>query len=63
MAAGAVASKILGELGISLSAYTYAIGPVTIDKAHFDKEEIFRNPLYMPDAQAALKAQECLEQA
>ena len=63
VAAGAVASKILEELGISLCAYTCAIGPVTVDKACFDKEEIFRNPLYMPDAQAAQKAQECLEQA
>ena len=63
VAAGAVASKILGELGISLSAYTCAIGPVAIDPSRFDKEEIFKNPLYMPDAQAARKAQECLEQA
>ena len=63
VAAGAVASKILKELGISLTAYTCAIGPVTIDPRHFDKEEIFRNPLYMPDSQAALRAQECLEQA
>lgn len=63
VAAGAVASKILGELGISLLAYTCAIGPVTIDPSRFDKEEIFKNPLYMPDAQAARKAQECLEQA
>ena len=63
VAAGAVASKILEELEISLCAYTCSIGPVTIDHARFDKEEIFRNPLYMPDAQAARKAQECLEQA
>ena len=63
VAAGAIASKILKELGISLCAYTCAIGPVTIDRTRFDQEEIFRNPLYMPDAQAALKAQECLEQA
>ena len=59
VAAGAVASKILGELGISLSAYTCAIGPVAIDPSRFDKEEIFKNPLYMPDAQAARKARVC----
>ena len=63
VAAGAVASKILAELGISLTAYTCAIGPVTVDPRQFDKEEIFRNPLYMPDPRAALKAQECLDQA
>ena len=35
-AAGAIASKILKELGISLCAYTCAIGPVTIDRTRFD---------------------------
>lgn len=62
VAAGAIASKILGELGISLDAYTYSIGPVTIDRNRFDAAEITNNALYMPDAAAAEKAQEYLNQ-
>jgi chorismate synthase len=59
VAAGAVASLLLQELGITVSAYTRSIGPVAI--RHFDPEEIFRNALYMPDAEAARKAAEWLE--
>lgn len=64
VAAGAIAAKLLEQLGISVMAYTRAIGPVTI--ASFDEEEIFRNNLYMPDADAAAKAadylNECMKQ-
>lgn len=56
VAAGAVASRILHMLGISLTAYTRSIGPVEIDPARFDPEEISRNPLNMPDAAAAEEA-------
>lgn len=62
VAAGAIACKLLTQLGISVSAYTLSIGPVSIDKNHFDREEMVRNPLYMPDAQAAQKASEYLKQ-
>lgn len=62
VAAGAVAAKLLKELGVSLSAYTYSIGPVTIDRNAFDPEEITKNAFYMPDAQAAAKAEEYLKQ-
>nr|WP_330396460.1 chorismate synthase [Blautia pseudococcoides] len=61
VAAGAVAAKILKELGVEVTAYTLSIGPVTIDKSKFDKEEMGRNALYMPDADAAKKAQAYLE--
>ena len=60
VAAGAIASKILGELGISICTYTRSIGPVEI--ASFNKEEIHQNAFYMPDAQAAVKASEYLEE-
>lgn len=59
VAAGAVASKILKELGISLTAYTKSIGPVEISRT--DLNEIGNNRLYMPDAEAAAKAQNYLE--
>ena len=61
VAAGAIAAKFLKELGVSVSAYTCSIGPVQINREYFSKEEILNNALYMPDAQAAQKAQEYLE--
>ena len=60
VAAGAVASKILGEMGISLCAYTKSVGPVEIST--FDKAEISQNDLYMPDAKAAQKARAYLDE-
>ena len=58
MAAGAVASKLLATLGISLTTYTRSIGPVTIK--NFDMTQIEQNKLYMPDADAAAEASEYL---
>ncbi len=60
-AAGAVAVKILNRLGILFTTYTRAIGPVSIDDKCFDAAQILKNPLYMPDAAAAKKAEAYLE--
>lgn len=57
VAAGAVAAKLLGLLGIRFLTYVKSIGPITIDPARFDTAEIQNNPLSMPDAQAAAEAQ------
>lgn len=62
VAAGAVAAKILAVLGIRLMAYTKSIGPITITPANFDAAKICENPLCMPDAAAAIKASEYLEE-
>lgn len=59
VAAGAIAAKILKELGISICTYTRSIGPVQISS--FDVKEIPENSFYMPDADAAKKAGEYLE--
>ena len=59
VAAGAVAAKILLELGISVRAYTTAIGPVQVNA--FDPDEIERNPFCMPDAASAAKAASFLD--
>ena len=56
VAAGAIASKILNTMGISIITYTESIGPVTIDSAHIDPNEINNNPVLMPDANAAKEA-------
>ena len=61
VAAGAIASKILEELGISICTYTKSIGPVEIASFN-NKEEIHQNAFYMPDAQAAVKAGKYLEE-
>ena len=61
MAAGAIALKMLSELGITVSAYTRSIGDVEIQS--FDTAEIANNALNMPDAEAAEKASELLTKA
>jgi chorismate synthase len=60
VAAGAIAAKLLSELGIELHAYATAIGPVSIDRNAFDLAASLENPVGMPDAAAADKAQEYL---
>lgn len=56
VAAGAVASLLLKELGISVCAYTKSIGPYTIDEKDYDFNAINQNPLYMPNQTIAEKA-------
>lgn len=60
VAAGAIACKILEKLNIRIQAYAFSIGPVEIQS--FDPDQITRNLFCMPDAQAAQKAREYLEQ-
>ncbi|MCI5494056.1 MAG: chorismate synthase [Lachnospiraceae bacterium] len=62
VAAGAVAAKILSQLGITLLSYTKSIGPVSIQADAFDPAQINENALYMPDQEAARKAASYLEQ-
>ncbi len=60
VAAGAIASKILHQMGIQITAYTKSIGPVSIET--FDPELIEQNKLRMPDEKAAEKAAAYLEE-
>lgn len=62
VAGGAIALKILKELGINICAYTRSIGSVSIDYNHFDAAQITQNPTAMPDEQAALKASAFLDE-
>lgn len=62
VAAGAVAAKILKELGIEIHAYTKAIGPVSVPENEYHPEEIFQNPIYMPSNAYAQKASAYLEE-
>ena len=60
VAAGAIAIKLLNELGITFTTYTKSIGPVEIRS--FSEDEIKNNALCMPDADAAEKASAYLEE-
>lgn len=61
VAAGAIAAKLLKSLGITVCAYTKAVGPYEADPAQFDPEEMYRNRLYMPDTGAAALAEAYLD--
>lgn len=60
VAAGAIASAFLKELGIELFTYTKAIGPIEVDGRNCKKEHLYESPLYMPDISASAKAEEYL---
>lgn len=61
VAAGAVAARILQELGVTVNAYTKSIGPVTIDYSRFDLTQMEENAVNMPDATAAELAEAHLD--
>lgn len=60
VAAGAVAAKMLKELGIKILAYTKSIGPVQINEKNFCEEAARTTPTCMPDYEADKKAMEYL---
>lgn len=62
VAAGAIAAELLKQLGVEILAYTRSIGPVEIQDSRFDPEEMWKNRLYMPDAEAAKEAEKYLEE-
>lgn len=61
VAAGAIAAKILKELGVTVTAYTRAIGPVEISYDRFDLSQMEKNAVNMPDAAAAELAEAHLD--
>lgn len=61
VAAGAIASKLLMQLGIQITAYTKSIGPITVPEAEYDYSHISQNNLYMPNNSYAGQASEYLE--
>ncbi|MBQ7264835.1 MAG: chorismate synthase [Firmicutes bacterium] len=60
VAAGAVARKFLSQLGISIKSYTLQIGSVKAEKKNI--EDIFENQFFMPDKEAAEKAEALLKE-
>lgn len=61
VAAGAVASLLLQQLEITVTAYTKSIGPVCVPENAYDLTEIPNNALYMPNARYAAEAVTYLE--
>lgn len=62
VAAGAVAVKILGSLGVHVAAYAKEIGGIAVDPERFDLRERDNNRLYMPDKEAAARAEALLDE-
>ena len=62
VAAGAIAKKILSELGITLTAYTKSIGSISIDYQNFDLSLLEGSITGMPDKNASLLASAYLEE-
>lgn len=62
VAAGAIACKILSEMGIEIMAYTKAIGPFTANTTNVTKDDIAASAIYMPDAETSAKAEQYLQE-
>ena len=60
VAAGAIAAKVLKELGVHFLTYTKSIGPVCANMGAFDEAAIASTPTHMPDYEASRKAEEYL---
>ena len=62
VAAGAIAARLLSELGIDVLAYTAAIGPVSLPQPQTEnglirREDVIASPLYLPDPAASKEAE------
>lgn len=62
VAAGAVAGKILGQLGINIIAYTKKIGPYECREGQIKPENIEKSPLRMPDLEISEEAERYLSE-
>lgn len=60
VAAGAIAAKILRQLGITITAYTRSIGDIVIPENEYHYDQITENALYMPNNDYAAKASDYL---
>lgn len=60
VASGAIASKLLSEFGVTLTAYTKSIGPIDINMEHFDRQAILETSTGMPDREASVHAERYL---
>ncbi len=61
VAAGAIARKLLAEPGISILGWVDQIGPIRADPMRFNVNAIPNNPFFCPDADAAGKMADYLD--
>lgn len=52
VAAGALAKKVLSRFGVQVRGYLSQLGPITVDMARFDWQQVDANPFFSPDADA-----------
>ncbi len=62
VAAGAIACKILEQMGITVTAYTRSLGPIEADCTTLDRNTIHSTSTAMPDKEADAKAISYLEE-
>ena len=60
VAAGAIARKVLGD-GVVIRGALVQVGPHAVDRTRWDWAEVERNPLWCPDAQAAVAWEDYLD--
>ena len=60
VAAGAIAMKILSELGVTVTAYTKQIGPFVCEEEKMSLDNIEKSPLRMPDLEKSSLAEDYL---
>ena len=61
VAAGAIAVKILEQLGIHILAYTKQIGPFICKEEELKAENLEKSPLRMPDLKCSAEAEDYLD--
>lgn len=59
--AGAIASKVLGKLGVRITTFTKAINHISIEENDYHFGDIMENPLYMPNNEKAKEASAYLD--
>jgi len=62
VAAGALAKKVLAAQGVQIRGFLSQLGPIVIDQDRFNWEEVDNNPFFSPDALAAERMAEYMDQ-
>lgn len=62
VAAGAIAKKLLEQLGVTVTAYAKSIGPIQANLDKFDVDEIYNNPFRFPDASVVEETENYMRQ-
>jgi len=63
VAGGAVAKVLLRQFGVSVCGWVDQIGSVRADDSRFDRDAIANNPMFCPDAEAAVAMAAAVEGA